>query len=329
MGRQKTAVFCDCRPKLLSVITVYYKYSMSNESNEGFRASLNNRLPDGVKIGFGTVYLFTEQGLGFIDRLAEHKIWDRWHDAGILSMFISMIAFLAFLAVSVGLILITDPPASSSAEAQNLLAIPGLNEYIPWSQAGVFAISLFIAMIVHEGGHALAARRAGVNIEEWGIILFLGVIPIGAYVLPDEVQLEEQSTRQFSRVMSAGIMNNYALTLLTMAYFIFLPSTPGMLEVFAMHIQVLNGATEFFALSTFTTLVYWVWFINFNLGIVNTLPIAILDGGRIVGKIFERRVKGSVQIPTIGSVRIQSLLKIISSVGAFLLFVLMAFGARL
>ena len=36
---------------------------------------------------------------------------------------------------------------------------------------------------------------------------------------------------------------------------------------------------------------FWLWFINFNLGIFNALPIAILDGGQLYGSLIESRSK--------------------------------------
>ena len=36
---------------------------------------------------------------------------------------------------------------------------------------------------------------------------------------------------------------------------------------------------------------FWLWFINFNLGIFNALPIALLDGGQLYGSLIESRSK--------------------------------------
>jgi membrane-associated protease RseP (regulator of RpoE activity) len=36
---------------------------------------------------------------------------------------------------------------------------------------------------------------------------------------------------------------------------------------------------------------FWLWFINFNLGIFNSLPIAFLDGGQLYGSLIESRSK--------------------------------------
>jgi membrane-associated protease RseP (regulator of RpoE activity) len=36
---------------------------------------------------------------------------------------------------------------------------------------------------------------------------------------------------------------------------------------------------------------FWLWFVNFNVGIFNALPIGPLDGGQLYGSLIERRIK--------------------------------------
>ncbi|HKU50542.1 MAG TPA: site-2 protease family protein [Nitrososphaera sp.] len=39
---------------------------------------------------------------------------------------------------------------------------------------------------------------------------------------------------------------------------------------------------------------FWLWFINFNVGIFNALPIGPLDGGQLYGAVIENRVKSKM-----------------------------------
>lgn len=41
----------------------------------------------------------------------------------------------------------------------------------------------------------------------------------------------------------------------------------------------------------FANTLFWLWFINLNLGLFNALPIAILDGGQLYGTLIESRSK--------------------------------------
>jgi membrane-associated protease RseP (regulator of RpoE activity) len=41
-------------------------------------------------------------------------------------------------------------------------------------------------------------------------------------------------------------------------------------------------------------MMFWLWFINFNVGIFNALPIGPLDGGQMYGALIEKRTKSKV-----------------------------------
>ncbi len=68
---------------------------------------------------------------------------------------------------------------------QNILLIPGLNEYIPlvWG-----AIGLMVTLVVHELAHAVLCRVEGVGVKSMGVLL-LGIVPIGGFAEPDEEEL--------------------------------------------------------------------------------------------------------------------------------------------
>ncbi len=43
-------------------------------------------------------------------------------------------------------------------------------------------------------------------------------------------------------------------------------------------------------------LLFWIWFINFNVGIFNALPITMLDGGQWYGTLLENKIKTNRKI---------------------------------
>lgn len=45
------------------------------------------------------------------------------------------------------------------------------------------------------------------------------------------------------------------------------------------------------AWSVIANMLFWSWFINFNVGIFNALPIGPLDGGQLYGSLIEKKVK--------------------------------------
>lgn len=272
----------------------------------------------GVKVGLGTVYYYTTSGLDTLERISSRKQWDNWHDIGIVAMVVSMVASLGFMALSAVAVLLADPPSSATADPKNVLAIPGVNDFIPLEQAGMFILVLFISIVIHEGGHAIAALREDISVEEWGFITLLGVIPLGAYVKPNEQELQQADIRALFRVMSAGIMNNYMISLLAWGYFL-LGSTPSLGEVFSAHLSLVVGNMAFFEFGVVATFLYWIIFLNVNLGLINTLPIVGLDGGQIVSAWSE----GNFESQTAFAIKAGA------TVSAIGLFVLTAFGPML
>jgi membrane-associated protease RseP (regulator of RpoE activity) len=48
------------------------------------------------------------------------------------------------------------------------------------------------------------------------------------------------------------------------------------------------------AFAPVANMLFWLWFINFNVGIFNALPIGPLDGGQMYGALIEKRAKSKV-----------------------------------
>jgi membrane-associated protease RseP (regulator of RpoE activity) len=90
-----------------------------------------------------------------------------------------------------------------------LVRIPGVM-YIPWY--GI--LSLIILVIIHEFSHGIMARHAKFRIKSFGLLL-LGLIPLGAFVEPDEKQMKGGKQLDRLRVFSiASTMNLLAALLL-------------------------------------------------------------------------------------------------------------------
>jgi membrane-associated protease RseP (regulator of RpoE activity) len=86
---------------------------------------------------------------------------------------------------------------------QNMLVLPGLNPIIPlWY--GIFALA--IAIILHEFTHGILARRVKMTIKSLGVLIC--VIPIGAFVEPDEKEMEKVNKRDRARIFAGGLTTN-------------------------------------------------------------------------------------------------------------------------
>jgi membrane-associated protease RseP (regulator of RpoE activity) len=52
------------------------------------------------------------------------------------------------------------------------------------------------------------------------------------------------------------------------------------------------GSSDYFA--PVANILFWLWFINFNVGIFNALPIGPLDGGQLYGAMIENKAKSKI-----------------------------------
>ncbi|VVB77160.1 Peptidase family M50 [uncultured archaeon] len=101
---------------------------------------------------------------------------------------------------------------SSSAPDYGILngQIPGVAPVIPGITIPLFAgiAALLLLLVVHEFAHGALARMAKVKIRSIGVILF-GIIPLGAFVEPDESQIKKLRPAEQDRISIAGISANF------------------------------------------------------------------------------------------------------------------------
>lgn len=156
----------------------------------------------------------TRRFRSLVDRLAEpRRFWRAWGNFGIGVALVVMGAsflFLAFAAVTT----IRNPMPTAVNQPRNVLVIPGVNDFLPLSVATEIILGLLIGLVVHEGGHGIMCRVSNIDIESMGIALF-AVIPIGAFVEPDDESRRAAGRGDQTRMFAAGVMNNFVVTLLT------------------------------------------------------------------------------------------------------------------
>ena len=104
---------------------------------------------------------------------------------------------------------------------------PGLNIFIPlWS--GLLAI--IILLVSHEFSHGFLSRACGVKVNSMGLLTF-GIIPIGAFVNPDEKQLNARKSEDKMRVYSMGSFANIVVAVIAVLLTILVASSlSGMVD---------------------------------------------------------------------------------------------------
>lgn len=287
------------------------------------RETLNNRLPDAVTVGYGTIYISTSRGLEYMDDLASWDYIDRFHDVGIITFLASMITALGVLAAIAVSVLQSPPEPTAAQDPVNLLAIPGVNEFLPLSATLYIVIALFIAAGAHELAHGVAMRAEDVAVEEVGIALLI-VVPIAAYVMPEDEGYNSATTHGKARILCAGVFANLIVFAITSLLFL-LPFAGNPIDVFMTYFGAVLGGElpqpgDVAAIGAFTNVLFWTWFFNLNLAFVNTLPIVTLDGSRVAALIAEL-----IEIPVTDTIATKAIIGT-TSVATLGIFVLAVFG---
>ncbi len=156
----------------------------------------------------------TQKGKGVIDFIARpRRFWNFMGDFGIGLTLVGMLVITLFFLLSVWLVIQpgSDVPALGPAE---IFVIPGVTPFVPlWY--GI--IALIVTLIVHEGGHGVLARANGMKLKSIGVLV--AIVPIGAFVEPDDLDMKVASRRQRLRVFGAGPGVNFAFAAIALMGF--------------------------------------------------------------------------------------------------------------
>jgi membrane-associated protease RseP (regulator of RpoE activity) len=122
----------------------------------------------------------------------------------VLVAMVSMTVLLVWLAA-----LVVNIPPDRAPDPQQLLGLPGVNPLIPlWY--GI--LGLAVAIIVHEFCHGILARVSKIRVNSLGLLFF--VVPIGAFVEPDEGEMKTMPRHERARLYAVGPAVNIVLALL-------------------------------------------------------------------------------------------------------------------
>ena len=178
----------------------------------GMTLRMRGLLPEYVRLSGPITTLHTKKGRALLERLARPKrFWRAWGNFGVgLGLVVMAGSFLMVLFA--GYSAITNPQPSQLNQPRNVLAIPGVNEFLPLSVAPEIVAGLVLGLVVHEGGHGLFCRVEDIDIGSMGLAL-LALIPIGAFVEPDEEDVQRSSRGSQVRMFAAGVTNNFALSI--------------------------------------------------------------------------------------------------------------------
>ena len=159
--------------------------------------------------------IHTKRGKQLLNLLARPKrFWRAWGNFGLGIALVVMVGTFLLLVVQ-AVSVVRNPPAPSVAtQPRNVLVIPGVNQFLPLSVAPEILFGLLVGLVVHEGGHGIMCRVEDIEVESMGIAA-LAILPVGAFVEPDEESRRTADRGSQSRMFAAGVTNNFAVVLLS------------------------------------------------------------------------------------------------------------------
>lgn len=153
----------------------------------------------------------TRRGKDFIERLASKKRF--WGGYGKVALWICMFSMIAIMVLLIWEATIV-PQIKTPPSPKLILGIPGINPIIP---IGYGIVGLAIAIVVHEFAHGVLTRVGGMKVQNLGIVFL--VVPIGAFVEPDEKELQQATRSKRSKVYAVGPATNIVLSLVMLSIF--------------------------------------------------------------------------------------------------------------
>ncbi len=153
----------------------------------------------------------TRRGKEFIEKVASRRRFWTWYGrAALWVCLISMFAIMFLLIWEATLV----PQIKKAPSPELVLGIPGINPIIP---VGYGILGLIVAIAVHEFAHGILTRAGGMRVQALGLVFL--VFPIGAFVEPDEKELQEATRSRRSKVYAVGPGTNILLSLVVLLVF--------------------------------------------------------------------------------------------------------------
>jgi membrane-associated protease RseP (regulator of RpoE activity) len=154
---------------------------------------------------YGPIMAIRSRRVGFFDRFTRfHRFLRVYGTFGAVIVILVSAAMVVMLLFSLYFNLVHPQQPTAVNNPLNYFVIPGVNQFIPFTIAVWFA--LFFTLVIHEFGHAFLARVEKLKVSFIGVLWC--VIPIGAFVEPDEAEFEKLQGLPRIRMLGAGITNN-------------------------------------------------------------------------------------------------------------------------
>jgi len=151
---------------------------------------------------------------------------------GLIILYSILMKLLSLAGSSIG-----NAGALSAITPGAMPIIPGIN--LPFAEG---VLSLAVLLFFHEVSHGILARVEKIRVKNSGLVLF-GFLPIGAFVEPDEKQLQKSDAEKQKNVLAAGSSANLIISIIffilfLVYYFTLFASNPPPTYFFKEHVMV-------------------------------------------------------------------------------------------
>lgn len=160
------------------------------------------------------IMLRTEKGRGVIRRIARaRRFWVAFGKVSRVLFLVGMTAMVLLLLWEATLVF--SIPKQSLPSPQTYLLLPGINPFVP---LGYGLLGIIVAVVLHEFAHGILSEAQDVDVKYTGVLLF--IVPVGAFVEPEQQQLEAIEPRKRIKVFGVGPGTNIVIALVCVALFI-------------------------------------------------------------------------------------------------------------
>ena len=150
----------------------------------------------------------TQAGKRLIDRLAKpRRLWLTY--AAVAKVICLLVGIFIMALLLWEATIVNRIPADRAPTPEMMLGIPGINPVIPVVYG---IIGLIVGIVVHEFAHGILTRVGNLSLKSLGVILL--IVPLGAFVEPDEKELTNSDRKRRSNVYAAGPATNIIVAIL-------------------------------------------------------------------------------------------------------------------
>lgn len=183
---------------------------------------------------------------------------------GGFSFFMVALLFVGAGSLVAGLLSVvaTAPAGMTSNAVIGALStqVPGLEPVIPGLTIPLLAglLALAVILVAHEFSHGIAATMYKTKVKKVGLVMF-GIIPVGAFVEPDEKKMRKLSPEKQNKILVAGVSANFLLTFVFFALtFLMLTFVvPGLYQTHVVIYSTVPGSPAANVVATPAFLLSW------------------------------------------------------------------------